>query len=258
MASLASKVVLITGASSGIGAATSRHFVGLGCRLAITGRNADNLEKTAADCRKIKSGAEILTIVGDLAKEEDVKRVFDATINHYKEIDVLVNNAGILTLGSIETTPLEDFDRVMNINVRAMFQLTQLAVPYLVKSKGAVVNVSSVNGLRSFPGVLSYCVSKAAVDMFTQCTALDLAAKGVRVNAVNPGVIITELQKRGGLSEEKYAAFIERSKTTHALGRPGDVDEVAKAIAFLASDDASFTTGATFPVDGGRHAMCPR
>ena len=106
--------------------------------------------------------------------------------------------------------------------------------------------------------MLSYCISKAAIDQLTRSTALELAPKGVRVNAVNPGVIITEVHKRGGMSEEAYAKFLEHSKTTHAMGRPGTADEVAKAIAFLASDDASFITGATLAVDGGRSIMCPR
>ena len=109
-----------------------------------------------------------------------------------------------------------------------------------------------------FPGVLAYNVSKAALDQFTRCVSLELAAKQIRVNSVNPGVIITELQKRGGLDDERYAKFLEHSRTTHALGRPGEASEVAKAIAFLASDDATFSTGVTLPVDGGRHAMCPR
>ena len=109
-----------------------------------------------------------------------------------------------------------------------------------------------------FEIVQSLSVCKAALDQFTRCVALELATKQIRVNSVNPGVIITELQKRGGLDEERYAKFLEHSRTTHALGRPGEVDEVAKAITFLASDDASFSTGVSLPVDGGRHAMCPR
>ena len=109
-----------------------------------------------------------------------------------------------------------------------------------------------------FPGVLAYNVSKAALDQFTRCVSLELAAKQIRVNSVNPGVIITELQKRGGVDDERYAKFLEHSRTTHALGRPGEASEVAMAIAFLASDDATFSTGVTLPVDGGRHAMCPR
>merc|ERR1739844_821345 len=161
-------------------------------------------------------------------------------------------------MGSIETTSLDQYDAVMNTNVRSLYHLTMLTAPHLIKTKGNIVNVSSVNGIRSFPGVLAYNLSKAAVDQFTRCVALELAPKQVRVNCVNPGVTITELQKRGGLNEEAYANFLEKSKQTHALGRPGEAEEVAKAIAFLASDDASFSTGISLPVDGGRHAMCPR
>lgn len=169
-----------------------------------------------------------------------------------------VNNAGIVAKGTIETTSLESFDKVMRINTRAVFYLTSLAVPYLTETKGCVVNVSSVNGMRSFPGVLAYCMSKSAVDQLTRCAALELASKQIRVNSVNPGVITTEIHKRGGMNEEEYQKFLERCKETHALGRPGNVEEVASVIAFLASSDASYMTGASLPVDGGRHAMCPR
>ena len=123
---------------------------------------------------------------------------------------------------------------------------------------GNVVNVSSVNGIRSFPGVLAYCVSKSAVDQLTHCTALDLAPKQVRVNSVCPGVVTTGLHLRSGMDQQQFEAFLERSKTTHALGRPGEADEVASTITFLASECASFITGVSLPVDGGRHAMCPR
>jgi len=171
---------------------------------------------------------------------------------------VLVNNAGIIETGSIETTSLDQYDRMMNVNVRSIYHLTMLCVPHLITAKGSIVNVSSVTGLRAFPGVLSYCMSKAAIDQFTECVALELAPKQVRVNSVNPGVIVTDLHKRGGQNDDQYAAFLEKSKATHAMGRVGQASEVAKAIAFLASDDASFTTGAHLPVDGGRQAMCPR
>jgi len=257
MSSLAGKVAIVTGASSGIGAATAVHFAKLGATLSITGRNVENLKETAKKC-VVSGGDEPLMIEADLVKEEDCNKIIADTVSKYGKFDVLVNNAGVLELGSIENTSLEQYDRVMNVNVRAIYNLTMLAVPHLEKTQGSIVNVSSVNGIRAFPGVLAYNVSKAAVDQFTRCVALELAAKKIRVNSVNPGVIITELQKRGGLNEERYAAFLEHSKTTHALGRPGDADEVAKAIGFLASDDASFSTGVSLPVDGGRHAMCPR
>lgn len=230
----------------------------LGCSVAFGGRNKTNLEKVAASCREARDDAQVLSVQGDLETDEDVKTLLGTTIKHYGKLDILVNNAGIIGLGTIENTSLELFDQIMRINVRSVFYLTSLAVPFLTPTQGCIVNVSSVNGLRSFPGVLAYNMSKSAVDQLTRCVALELAPKKIRCNSVNPGVTITELQKRGGLTEEAYQKFLERSKETHALGRPGNAEEVASVIAFLASSDASFITGATLPVDGGRHAMCPR
>ncbi|XP_054716029.1 3-oxoacyl-[acyl-carrier-protein] reductase FabG-like [Uloborus diversus] len=260
MSDLTGKVALITGASSGIGAATAVHFASLGCKLALTGRNAENLEKTATDTANAGGKeAHILKIVGDVSNEDDRNKIIQATINFFGQLDILVNNAGILYPGTIENTNLESYDKIMDVNVRSILRLTQLAVPYLKETKGSIVNVSSIAGLRSFPNILAYCTSKSAVDQITRCTALELAADGVRVNSVNPGVIITEVHKRGGMSEENYAKFLEHAKETHALGRPGTADEVAKAIAFLADNNtSSFITGVNLPVDGGRGVMCPR
>lgn len=252
------KVVLITGASSGIGAGTAEFLSKLGAWLVLVGRNKGNLEKTAAKCAQVGGAPSPLLLVADVTAEVDVIRIVDETVKQFGRIDVLVNNAGMLERGSIEDTSLDQYDRVMNTNVRSIYHLTHLAVPHLIATKGNIVNVSSVNGMRSFPGVLAYNISKSAVDQFTQCVALELAAKGVRVNSVNPGVIVTEIHKRGGMDEATYAQFLEHSRTTHALGRAGNVTEVAETIAFLASDRASFITGALLPVDGGRHAMCPR
>jgi NAD(P)-dependent dehydrogenase (short-subunit alcohol dehydrogenase family) len=134
----------------------------------------------------------------------------------------------------------------------------QCALPYLIERKGNVVNVSSVTGIRAFPGILAYCVSKAAVDQLTHCAALELASKGVRVNAVNPGVVVTSLHRRGGMSEEEYAAFLKHSKTTHPLGRVGQPEEVAELIYFLASPRAGWITGISCPIDGGRSQTCAR
>jgi NAD(P)-dependent dehydrogenase (short-subunit alcohol dehydrogenase family) len=256
MCSLSGKVALITGASSGIGAAAAVLFARLGAKLALTGRNESNLQTVGKDCSAF--GEPPLLLVGDLTCEQDAKSIIDDTVKRFGRLDVLVNNAGILELGSIETTSLEQYDRVMNVNVRTVYHLTMLAVPHLIKTQGSIVNVSSVNGTRSFSGVLAYCMSKSALDQLTRCTALELASKKIRVNSVNPGVIVTDLQRRGGLDEETYQKFLERSKETHPLGRPGEPEEVARAIAFLASDDASFITGEHIHIDGGRHALCPR
>ncbi|OTF76717.1 3-oxoacyl-acyl-carrier-protein reductase FabG-like protein, partial [Euroglyphus maynei] len=256
-----SKVVLITGASSGIGRETAIHFSRLGAHLTLSGRNSERLDQTIEACRqqRLNSEQKIIGHVGDIgANEKAVKELMEKTIAEHDRLDVLVNNAGIIEMGTIETTSLEQYDRVMNLNLRAIYHLTMLAVPHLILTKGNIVNVSSVNGIRSFPGVLAYNVSKAGLDQLTRCSALELASKGVRVNSVNPGVVITNIHKASGLSDEQYQKFLEHSKTTHAIGRVGDVAEIASAITYLASDSASFITGASLPVDGGRHAMCPR
>lgn len=256
--SFANKVVLLTGASSGIGAATAEYVAREGANLVLTGRNEENLKSTAAKCPPQHGARAPLTVTGDVTNLEFAEQLIKAAVEHFGRLDVLVNSAGIIENGTIETSTLEQFDRVFNTNVRAVFHLTQLAVPHLIATKGNIVNLSSVCGIRAFPNVLAYNMSKSAIDQFTNCTALELAPKGVRVNSVCPGVIVTELHKRGGLDEAAYARFLEHSKTTHALGRAGEVKEVAAAIAFLASDAASFITGVQLPVDGGRHAMCPR
>lgn len=228
----------------------------MGASLSLIGRKLDNLNKVAEECAK--NGPHPFVIQGDITKEADNVKIIDETLKKYGKLDVLVNNAGIIETGTIENTSMDQYDRVMNTNIRSIYHLSMLAVPHLIKTSGNIVNVSSVNGIRSFPGVLAYNLSKACVDQFTRCVALELAPKSVRVNCVNPGVTVTNLHKRGGMDEETYKKFLEHTKTTHALGRPGQADEVANAILFLASDQSSFITGASLPVDGGRHAMCPR
>ncbi|EDV24443.1 uncharacterized protein TRIADDRAFT_56243 [Trichoplax adhaerens] len=252
MASVAHKVALITGASSGIGATTCRFFAREGYKLVLAGRNLDSLQSVAQCCGKVEK----LIISSDLTDVNEPSKIIEKSVSHFGRLDVLVNNAAILALGSIEESDLEQYDNIMDTNIRSMYQLTQKAVPHLIKTQGSVVNVSSINGLRSFPGALTYSISKSAVDQFTRCIALELASKQVRVNCVNPGIVDTNIRKRGNVSEV-VAEFLERSKTTHALGRIGTTEEIADAILFLASDRASFITGVTLPVDGGKHAMCP-
>ncbi|XP_004529528.1 uncharacterized protein LOC101449709 [Ceratitis capitata] len=254
--SLAGKVVIITGASSGIGAATAVDFAKLGAKVVLVGRNEANLKKTEAACKTANDTAELLPIIADVTV--DAERIIQTTIDQFGQLDVLVNNAGYAELGNILDVDVEHFDRVLNTNLRAVFLLTKLAAPYLIKTQGNIVNVSSVAGLRSFPGVSSYCTAKAAVDQFTRCIALDLAPHKVRVNAVNPGDIVTDFHRRMGMKDEDYVKYLEHCKTTHALGRIGQPREVVDAILFLASESASFITGATLPIDGGKHAMCPR
>lgn len=191
--------------------------------------------------------------------ESDVESIIAKTIERFNQLDVLVNNAGAGRGGSIETATLEDFDFAFNTNTRSVFQLTSLAVPHLLQTKGNVVNVSSIVGIRSFVGSLPYCVAKAALDQFTKIVALELAPKGVRVNSVNPAVILTNFHKNVGMDADTYAKFVERSKEIHPIGRPGTSSEVAHAIAFLADEKAaSFITGTLLSVDGGRTISTPR
>ena len=254
--SFANKVVFVTGATSGIGHAVAVRFAEASARIVALGRNQDALREVedAVD----KAGGEALTLTIDVTNSDEGQRAIDETINRFGGLDVLVNAAGHISAGSIENTELAAWDAMMNVNLRAVFQLMQMAAPHLIKTKGNIVNVSSVTGLRSFPGVLAYCVSKAGVDQLTRCAALELAPKGVRVNAVNPGVVVTEIHKRGGMSDVDYKKFLEHSKTTHPLGRVGDPKEIAELIFYLASEKASWITGATYQIDGGRALTCAR
>jgi NAD(P)-dependent dehydrogenase (short-subunit alcohol dehydrogenase family) len=250
------KVAIVTGASSGIGRATAILFCERGTKVVAVGRSEKDLRSLSDEIHA--TNGQIRTYLADIRETSQIQRLIDETVETFGRIDVLVNSAGIISNGSIETTTLEDWDKVMNVNLRAVFFLMQKCIPHLEKTKGNIVNVSSVAGTRAFPNVLAYCVSKAGVDQLTRCAALELAPKGIRVNAVNPGVVVTNLHRRAGMNEEEYQEFLKRSKTTHPLGRVGEPREVAELIYFLASDKASWITGATYEIDGGRAQICAR
>lgn len=250
------KVAVITGASSGIGRATALLFAAKGAKVVAVGRNEKELGGLR-DSLKSKKGS-IKVMLTDLSETSQVDRLISEVKDGFGQIDVLVNAAGIIKNGSIENTALDEWDKMMNINLRSVFYMMQKCISHLEQTKGNIVNVSSVTGPRAFPNVLAYCVSKAGIDQLTRCSALELAPKGVRVNAVNPGVVVTNIHKRGGMDEGAYEKFLEHSKTTHPLGRVGKASEVAELIYFLASDKASWITGATYEIDGGRGQTCAR
>jgi len=252
--SFAEKCVLVTGATSGIGQAVAHSFLRTGARVAAVGRNQTALDELFVD----KQNGEVLRVRADVTDNEQLRRAVDSVVVKFGRLDVLVNAAGHISSGTIEDTALPAWDAMMNVNLRAPFYLMQLCAPHLIRTKGNVVNISSVTGLRSFPGVLAYCVSKAGLDQLTRCAALELAGKGVRVNAVNPGVVVTEIHKRGGMNEDAYVKFLEHSRSTHPLGRVGDPIEIASLVLFLASEQASWITGATYSIDGGRALTCAR
>lgn len=250
------KVAIITGASSGIGRAAALLFAKKGSKVVAVGRNEKELNALRDELQERDGFLKVQ--LADVREITQVEKLVNDTADAFGKIDILVNAAGILLNGTIEDTTLEDWDKVMNINLRSVFFMMQKCVPHLEKTKGNVVNVSSVAGTRAFPNVLAYCVSKAAIDQLTRCSALELAPKNVRVNAVNPGVVATNLHKRGGMEDEHYKSFLENSKKTHPLGRVGEASEVAELIYYLASRKAAWITGATYSIDGGRAETCAR
>lgn len=247
---------IVTGATSGLGRATALRLARDGFRILAVGRDPDALAAVTNDIAT--AGGMAIACAVDVTADDAPQRIVAAALSAFGAIDALVNAAGIIASGTVMDTTDAGWDTMMNINVRAPFRLIREAAPSLIAQKGVVVNVSSVAGLRAFPGVAAYAVSKAAVDQLTRVAALDLAPHGVRVNAVNPGVVVTNLHRRGGMDETKYAEFLEKSKTTHPLGRAGTPEEIAGLVAFLVSPQSAWMTGDTISVDGGRHLTCFR
>ena len=250
------KIVIVTGASSGIGRAAALLFAENGAKVVALGRNEKELNDLSNEALNVGGTVEGYTL--DVLQTSQIENFFNYAAEKFNQIDVLVNSAGIIMNGTIENTMLEDWDKMLNINLRTVFVLMQKSIPFLEKTKGNIVNVSSVAGTRAFPNILAYCVAKAGVDQLTRCAALELAPKGIRVNAVNPGVVVSNLHKRGGMEDEKYREFLENSKKTHPIGRVGEPIEVAELIYYLASEKASWITGATYEIDGGRAQTCAR
>jgi len=245
----AARAVLVTGASSGIGRACALALAAEGARLGLAGRRRDRLEETAAAV--CKAGGEPVVLEGDVRDEAVCARWAAECERAFGGLDGLVNAAGVIGNGAVDGTAPSEWDRVMDSNVRSLYLMTRAAAPLLKRRKGSVVNLSSVAATRPYAGLAAYCVSKAAVDMITRCAALDFAPDGVRVNAVNPGVVVTELHTVTGAVAD-YPAFLERGKSTHPIGRVGRAEEVAALILYLLSDEAGWITGACMPIDGGR------
>lgn len=259
---LTGRRAVVTGATSGIGRATARLLAQAGATVLANGRNQDALQALSREPLTpepgVRAAGRVVAHAGDVTQPGFRAQLVDRASRELGGLDILVNAAGIIQSANWEGTTLDAWDHMLDVNLRSVFALTQLAIPHLLATRGAIVNVSSVTGPRAFPGVLAYCVSKAGVDQLTRCLALELAAQGVRVNAVCPGVVRTNLHRNGGMAEDRYAAFLEHSKTTHPMGRIGEPEEVARLIAFLASDSAGWITGETIAIDGGRHQTCAR
>ncbi|KUI21559.1 short-chain dehydrogenase [Mycobacterium sp. GA-1285] len=243
------KTAVITGAAFGIGRATAVRFAREGARLVVTDIRSEPLIELAEELRH--AGAEVETVVGDVSVTDDAERMIRASTESYGRLDVLVANAGIIPLGDALEVSAADWDEVMAIDGRGMFLTCKFAIEVMLPTGGgAIVCLSSISGMAGQKRQAAYGPAKFIATGMTKHLAVEWADRGIRVNAVAPGTIRTERVKQ--LPDEpggsEYLAAIERM---HPIGRIGEPAEVASAIAFLASDDASFITGAVLPVDGG-------
>lgn len=240
------KVVLITGAGAGIGSNTARYFAKLNAKLALVDINAQGLHEVVKELTNDNYPAP-LAIVADVTK--DAERIINKTVQYFGKINVLVNNAAIAGVKTIMESTMEEYDNLMNTNIRSIVILTRLAVPHLEATKGNIVNVSSIGGMVPVKYAF-YGMTKAALDQFTKIAANEFGCKHIRVNSVNPSFVITPMIRACAALGE-VAKIIAKCNEKYPIGRVGEGDDVAAAIAFLASDEASFITGVQLPVDGG-------
>lgn len=238
------KAAIVTGGGSGIGAATAKKLVAQGWGVTISGRTASKLEAVASD---IGLPAQVQTVVGDVGNRSDVQALLKRHLGRYGRLDGLVNNAAVAMGGPIDAFEPADWRQLMTTNVEGVFNTISLSVEALKKAQGGIVNVSSVSGMRGDWGFSPYCASKGAVSNFTRGLALDLGRQGIRVNAVAPSLTDTDMA-RFVIEDDKMMA---KMRQRIALGRAAQPEEVACAIAFLLSDEASFINGVELPVDGG-------
>lgn len=240
------KVVIVTGAGSGIGAGTARRFLQEGARVTLNGRREHKLHETLADLEP----AHALIHAGDVSDESYVNRLVADTVAQFGKLDVLVNNAGMAIFGPFEQTTTPDWRMVMGTNLDSVYFGVRAALPHLLKTKGAIINLSSASGMGGDWGMSAYNAAKGAVSNYTRALALEFGARGVRVNAVAPSFTATDATAEFAKNEALLAAFRDRMP----IGRAATPEEVAGVIAFLASDDARFINGAILPVDGGLNA----
>jgi glucose 1-dehydrogenase len=244
---LHNRIAIVTGAARGIGLAIAQRFIAEGARVVIS-----DVEDEAGAAAAASIGATYMHC--DVAKSADVNALVAATVAEFGAVDILMNNAGISVVGAFLDLSEQDFDKVIAVNLKGSFLMLQAAARQMVKQvkagrrPGSIINMSSVNDTLAIPTIVAYCVSKGGVAQLTRATSIDLSAHGIRVNAIGPGSIDTDMFK----AVVNDPAAVARVMSRTPLGRAGAPSEVAAVAAFLASDDASYITGETIYVDGGR------
>jgi dihydroanticapsin dehydrogenase len=241
---LSGKIALVTGGSRGIGFSTGKILSENGATVVITGKDTERLEKAA---KKIPNS---IAIVADIRNTNDVKNVVSKTIEKFGRLDILVNNAGIFPkIKKLHEIDEDEWNEVLDVNLTGQFRFTKEAIPHLQKTSGSIVNISSDAGLKAYQGFNAdaYSASKAALIILTKCWALEYSKNKIRVNCICPGVVDTDMTKPF-LKTQTDKEFMDNE---HPLGRIGQPEEIAKAIMYFVSDDASWTTGAILAVDGG-------
>jgi meso-butanediol dehydrogenase / (S,S)-butanediol dehydrogenase / diacetyl reductase len=244
---LSGKVAIITGGGSGIGKAIAQASVREGAKVVIAGRDTKKLDRAAAEI-----GADCLAVSADVSNGANVQKLVSATLDRFKQINVLVNNAAVLLPGTAESISEEDFDQTFNINVRGLWLLSRAVLPHMrATGGGSIINIGSVLSLLGARNRVAYSASKGAVMAMTKAMALDHAAENIRVNCIAPGIVATEMVEKFNTDE----AARRQREAMHPMGRFGQPEEVASAAVFLASDESGWTTGSVITVDGGYSAQ---
>lgn len=242
------KVVLVTGGTSGIGRETAIQFAKQGAKVVLAGRRIEEGESVVKEIEA--GGAEARFVQTDVTQEDQVKHLVEDTVRHFGRLDIAFNNAGVETGAPITEFAEADYRKVFDINVLGVFLCLKYEIPAMLKTGGgSIINTSSILGQIAMPGAAIYNASKHAVEGITKTTALELAGQGIRVNAVAPGAIATDMIDR--FAGEEGTDGRQQLASQHPMGRLGKAEEIAAAVLYLASDAASFTTGISLPVDGG-------
>jgi NAD(P)-dependent dehydrogenase (short-subunit alcohol dehydrogenase family) len=247
---LAGKIILITGGSKGLGRSTALHFAKEGAKVVITGRNESALDDAVSSAAA--DGIELDAIAGDVSVEEDCRRTVEKVLADHGRVDVLFNNGGVLYAGTTWETPPDVWDHTMAVNVRGTWLMSRQVIPHMLeRGSGAIINNSSVLGLKACPGAAAYNTSKGAISQLTRSMALELAGTGVRVNAICPGTIVTPMVADIFAAAPDPAAAEAFFLSQHPVGRFGTEEEVARACTILAEDGLDFMTGSMLSIDGG-------